>query len=123
MILFKENTFAFTDGNGLWSNVAQRVRLCRLEVPYIDDEGSFGELRVYFDGATWKVSEDGLIYTDRFFLTGLRNRLVIELGFTRAAADDVDYSEQGMQGDVFVSCDVGKAFLDEYLAKEHKAES
>jgi hypothetical protein len=123
MILFNENTFAFTDGSGLWSNKEQRVRLCRLEVPYIDEDEDFGELRVYFDTNTWDVSEDGLIYTDEFFMKGLRNRLVMELGFSRGAADDVDYSEQGMQGAAYVSCDVDGRFLYEWLEKEHIAEA
>jgi len=123
MMLFKENTFAFTDGNGLWSNKAQRVRLCRLEVPYLDEDEDFGELRVYFDGATWDIKEDGLIYTDEFFMEGLRNRLVMELGFSREAADDVDYSEQGMQGDTYVSCDVDGRFIYEWLEKEHIREA
>jgi len=114
MILFKENTFAFTDGKGLWSGAQERISLTRLEVPYVDEEERFGELRVYFLPETWNVEEQGLIYTDEFFLTGLRNRLV-QAGFTRAAADDVDYSEQGMQGDDYVSFDVGKLFLDEWL--------
>jgi len=91
-----------------------------LEVPYIDEDSRFAELRVYFDTNTWDVEQQGLIYTDEFFLTGLRNRLVMELGFSRGAADDVDYSEQGMQGDTFVSLDAGKTFIAEWLPKEHQ---
>jgi hypothetical protein len=30
---------------------------------------------------------------------------------------DVSYSEQGMQGDDYVSCDIGKPFLDSWTAK------
>jgi hypothetical protein len=120
MILFKDNVFAFTDGSGYWSTVEARVRLSHLEVPYIDEDSRFAELRVYFDTNTWDVEQQGLIYTDEFFLTGLRNRMVMDLGFSRAAADDVDYSEQGMQGDTFVSLDAGKTFIAEWLPKEHQ---
>ncbi|MCA1800107.1 MAG: hypothetical protein LC650_02290 [Actinobacteria bacterium] len=123
MIQFKDNTYAFTDGSGYWTILEKRVRLTHMEVPYINDEQDFGELCVYFDTDTWEVEADGLIYTDEFFLTGLRNRLVMNFGFTRAAADDVDYSEQGMQGDTYVSLDVGRAFLAEWLEKDHITEA
>ena len=33
------------------------------------------------------------------------------IGFTEAEANDVSYSEQGMQSDVYVSCDVGSVFI------------
>jgi|AntRauTorcE11897_2_1112592.scaffolds.fasta_scaffold28728_1 hypothetical protein len=115
MIEFKGNVFAFTDGKGLWSGAQERISLTRLEVPYVNEEEDFAELRVYFHPETWNVEEQGLIYTDEFFLTGIRNRLVMDVKFSRAAADDVDYSEQGMQGDDYVSFDVGKLFLDEWL--------
>jgi hypothetical protein len=35
------------------------------------------------------------------------------LGFSDAALDDIDYSEQGMQGDNYVSMDVGSDFIRE----------
>ena len=123
MMLFKDNTFAFTDGSGLWSAVSARVRLTRVEVPYIDKDSRFEGVRVYFDTNTWDVEQQGLIYTDEFFLTGLRNRMVMHLGFSRAAADDVEYSEQGMQGETFVSLDAGETFIAEWLAKEHVQEA
>jgi hypothetical protein len=33
------------------------------------------------------------------------------VGFTAAEANDVSYSEQGMQSDNYVSCDVGAVFI------------
>lgn len=117
MINFKGNVFAFTDGKGYWSGAVARVKLLRLEVPHINEEESYGELRLYFDTDTWNVGQQGLIYTDPFFLIGLRNRLVTKLQFSRAAVDEVCYSEQGMQGDDYVSFDVDQLFLDEWLAK------
>jgi hypothetical protein len=106
----KINQGVCTDGSGYWSDVAKEVKVLGLDVPYVNDEGDFGELRVYFDTATWKVNDDGLIYTDRAFLKDLRN-LLTGMGL---AGDDVDYSEQGMQGNNYVSCDVGKLFVDSY---------
>jgi hypothetical protein len=116
MIRLKGNTFACTDGQGHWSPEVRDVRLTKLTVPYINEEEDFGELRVYFDEITWKVDTHGLIYTDRNFQNELRILLVKVLQFTQAAALDVCYSEQGMQGDDYVSFDVDKLFLDEWLA-------
>ena len=102
-----------TEGSGYWSDAAAAVKTTKLTIPYIDDEdGEFGELRVYFDTASWDINKDGLIYTDRQFLKELREFLST-LGF---AGNDVEYSEQGMQGDDFVSCDIGKEFIDSFNA-------
>lgn len=100
-----------TMGDGYWSNAAQAVQCTKIAVPYVNDEEDFGELRVYFDTATWDVNEQGLIYTDSLFLTMLREKLT-EIGFE---GSDVDYSEQGMQGDNYVSLDVGEKFLRSWL--------
>jgi hypothetical protein len=39
--------------------------------------------------------------------------LMRSLGFTRNAVNDISYSEQGMQGDSFVSMDVDADFMRE----------
>jgi hypothetical protein len=104
------NQGIFTDGSGYWSDVSKEVRILGLNVPYVNDEGDFGELRVYFDTETWNVDKDGLIYTDRAFLKDFQN-LLTGMGL---AGNDVSYSEQGMQGDDYVSLDVGKLFIDSY---------
>ena len=109
-----------TDGlRGLWSDVAKGVRITDMKIGYIDDDfesgkhPTFGELRVYFDTETWDVSEDGLIYTDRGFLKELREFLDAH----GLQGGDVDYSEQGMQGDDYVSCDIGGKFLKSWGEK------
>ena len=102
-----------TDGGGLWSNVAKPVLITDMKLAYENDEGDFGELRVYFDTGTWDVEHDGLIYTDALFLTQLR-RFLDQHGLR---GTDVDYSEQGMQGDNYVSLDVGEAFINSWKAK------
>ncbi len=101
-----------TIGDGYWSEVSKPVRITDMQIGYINDERDFGELRVYFD-KTWDVRKDGLIYTDSLFLEELRSFL----NTNGLAGDDVDYSEQGMQGDNYVSLDVGKPFLDSWSAK------
>ena len=95
-----------TSGFGLWSDKIKEVTCIGYTIPYVDRESSdFGELRVYFDTKTWNVDEDGLIYTDPAFLSAIR------LAF---GTDDIHYSEQGMQGDDFVSFDVFAEFLKMY---------
>jgi hypothetical protein len=58
------------------------------------------------------VNKDGLIYTDSLFKQDLM-QFVKEHGL----AVDLCYSEQGMQGDNYVSLDVGKEFLDSWASK------
>ena len=101
-----------TSGGGYWSNTVKNVRIVDMRLGYINDERDFGELCVYFNTTDWDVDKDGLIYTDNGFMTDLRNFLTMQ-GLSAA----VDYSEQGMQGDNYVSLDVGKAFLDAWDAK------
>ena len=96
-----------TDGRGLWSRCKSDVAITKLSVPYVDDDFSFGELRVYFDTRMWDTDRDGLIYTDRLFLSELK-AFIMTLGLDT----DINYSEQGMQGDDYVSLDVGADFLN-----------
>jgi len=99
-----------TNGQGYWSRKATQIDITKLDLQYCTPEKDFGELCVYFSTSTWDTNKDGLIYTDKLFLVGLRNYLVT-LGFTAAEAQDVDYSEQGMQTAEYVSCDVGLKFI------------
>jgi len=94
-----------TSGFGLWSSKIKEVHVHGFTVPYVNEKCDFGELRVYFDTDTWDVENDGLIYTDPAFLESIR----VAFG-----TSDIHYSEQGMQGDNFVSFDVGREFLCEY---------
>jgi hypothetical protein len=100
------------DINGLWSQAAKSVQVLRVELAYCNDEGDFGELRAYFNTASWDVNEDGLIYTDGIWLDEFR-ALMRSLGFTRNAVNAIGYSEQGMQGDNYVSLDVDTDFMRE----------
>jgi len=104
-----KQTIFSTVGDGYWSNAAKPVLITDMRVAYVNDEKDFGELRVYFDTKYWDTSpkKDGLIYTDSNFLAELREFLA-DQGLVGA---DVDYSEQGMQGNNYVSLDVGKKFL------------
>lgn len=100
-----------TNGNGYWSNKAKAVEIMGLQLSYTNDELDFGELRVFFNTNTWDTNKDGLIYTDKQFMRELVELLTAK-GFD---ASDVDYSEQGMQGDTYVSCDVGECFINTFM--------
>ena len=124
--MFKFERTLNTAGDGYWSDAVKTVKTTKLTVPYISDDEDFGELCVYFNTKTWNCDEDGLIYTDSLFLTELRK----ELAALGLAADDVDYSEQGMQEHNYVSLDVGEAFIKSWvllheplykMVKDHKA--
>ena len=109
--MIKVNATLHTSGGGYWSNTRAAVEITRLQLAYTNDELDFGELRVYFNAATWDVNKLGLIYTDKQFMTELKE-LLTSMGFD---ASDVDYSEQGMQGNKYVSCDVGELFINTYM--------
>ncbi len=108
-----------TDGKGLWSGIAKDVRITNMKLGYLYEDGSFGELRVYFDTASWDTRECGLIYTDKKFMRELR-KLLNSHGLK---GSDVHYSEQGMQGRGYVSCDVGKKFLQSLRTKTDNMEA
>ena len=100
-----------TNGMGYWSRTVAAVEITGLQLAYINDELDFGELRVYFNKATWDVNKQGLIYTDKQFMRELKE-LLVQKGFDTS---DVSYSEQGMQGDTYVSCDVGQRFISAFV--------
>lgn len=105
-----------TSGRGLWG-MKKNLILVNKIVAVIDKhfDPYFGELRVYFDRRTWNVDKHGLIYTDPLFLKQLK-ALLKKKGFSGS----VEYSEQGMQGNDYVSLDIGKAFIRSLLANaEH----
>ena len=112
-----ENTFTLhTNGRGYWSSTAKAVDVEALDLQYITNDKDFGELCLHFatDDMTancWDTSTMGLIYTDKLFMQELRAYLQT-VGFTEAEANDVSYSEQGMQSDNYVSCDVGLEFIN-----------
>ena len=109
--MYKVNATLHTNGKGYWSRNVAAVEITGLQLSYTNDELDFGELRVRFNTKTWDVNKDGLIYTDKQFMTELKELLTAK-GFD---ASDVSYSEQGMQGDTYVSCDVGELFINTYM--------
>jgi hypothetical protein len=109
--MYKVTATLNTNGNGYWSNTKAAVEITHLQLSYTNDELDFGELRVYFNTNTWDVNKLGLIYTDKQFMRELKE-LLTQKGFDTS---DLSYSEQGMQGDTFVSCDVGECFINTFM--------
>ena len=109
--MYKVTATLNTNGNGYWSNKRKAVGITGLQLSYTNDELDFGELRVFFNTNTWDTNKDGLIYTDKQFMRELKELLTVQ-GFD---ASDVSYSEQGMQGDTYVSCDVGECFINTFM--------
>lgn len=103
--------FTLTDGLGCWSGHAKSVKILEIYLNYVDGT-DHGELHAKFRKSDWNPARDGLIYTDECWLKGFNHKLV-EMGGT-----PVSYSEQGMQGDNYVSLDVGKKFLTSELGKK-----
>ena len=97
-----------TTGDGLWSQQAKKVTVVGMAV-----EPRWQELKVFFDTKTWNCREHGLIYTDPGFELELQECLC-SMGLV---GHDVEYSEQGMQGDNYVSLDVGKEFIASWVDK------
>lgn len=102
-----------TVGDGYWSCVAKAVRITDITLGWATDERDYGELCVYFNTDDWDVEHEGLIYTDSKFLQELRDFLT-DCGLTGYG---VEYSEQGMQGEDYVSLDVGKTFIKAWDTK------
>ena len=102
-----------TNGNGYWSSKVKTVQINRVELAYVSDESDFGELRAYFDPKEWDVDNDGLIYSDMGWKHTFLTCMEKHFGFSPDAILDVSYSEQGMQGDNYVSMDVGDQFIME----------
>lgn len=103
-----------TTGKGLWSQHQKSVKVTHMELEHWMggyDEWH-GELRVYFDTSTWNTKEVGIIYTDPGFMGAMRAFLM----GAGLAAFDCDYSESGMQGDDYVSCDAGHEFVKSWFA-------
>jgi hypothetical protein len=106
-------TLLNTNGRGYWTRLALSVRITELTVPYINEDRDFGELRVHFNTDDWRTPKMGLIYSDPLFMKELQTYCT-SIGLEGL---DISYSEQGMQGRNYVSCDVSKDFLDSWFKK------
>lgn len=95
-----------TGGDGYWSNVKKNVTITLLDLSipnYPDDPNEWLELMAYFDNNDWNVYKDGLIYTDMAFF----KQFLDELDKLGIDTSELNYSEQGMQSDKYISFDIG----------------
>lgn len=114
----KVKTTLNTNGSGLWSDVKREVSIHNINIGYVDfdEDGYYGELQVFFTKKSWDVDIHGLIYTDPKFLVGLR-KFLNSLGLK---GSDVDYTEQGMQGDNYVSIGFNDKFWKSWKKVSNK---
>lgn len=112
----KVNMTCTTNGKGLWSNEKKAVAIKELGLTnlFIDATAFCVELRAFFKAKDWDVNHHGLIYTDKGWMQDFKKELR-KIGFSPKAIKEVGYSEQGMQGDEYVSMDAGKNFLEEFI--------
>ena len=118
MSTIKLNVKVSTDGKGLWSRHKTVLNMKECDIHnlsrHADKRDRFnGELRVYFNMKDWDTRKHGLIYTDPKWIKEFRKALE-EKGFSKKAVRNINYSEQGMQGDDYVSLDAGTDFIKEF---------
>ncbi len=93
-----------TNGRGYWSKDERIVDVTKIRM------SEYNEMRVYFTRKSWNVEKHGLIYTDPLWIKELRQWFANRLWLSRVTPAQLDYSEQGMQGDNYVSLDVSESF-------------
>ena len=92
-----------TDGKGLWSKARRALSIDKVEIIH---GGAF--IKAYWAKGHWDTSRHGLIYTDERALAGLRAGLA-------EFVDNIEtlrYTEQGMQGDDFISLQITTSQAD-----------
>lgn len=98
------------DGKGMWSDCTRtttisNVRIVVQPISQLED-GSITqvfEFEVYFSKKDWNVDKHGLIYTDDGWLNDFCKGFGEMTGYN---FKELDYTEQGMQGDNYVSLDI-----------------
>jgi len=96
-----------TNGTGYWSSEKRAVGIKDIQIDSTDDDLVYCDIFVHFKRKDWNTEKHGLIYTDRQWLKEFR-KVCDSLGLP---GSDVNYTEQGMQGNDYVSLQAGKKFL------------
>lgn len=113
------NQLISTGGDGLWSNTKKYVKVENIEVivksNYLESNNSdswdLNEWNAYlestcdifFDEDSWDIHEEGLIYTDKTFMSEIC-KILKQYGINQQIINNITYSEQDMQGDDYVNC-------------------
>ena len=105
------NVYFKTNGKGYYTKRTANVPIIQMEIQSVNCRMNYAELNVYIDTDVWCNNNEDCIYTDPQFLIDLKkflNNQDIDIS-------DINYSEAGMQGDDYVSFDVGKKFIDSWF--------
>ena len=107
-----------TDGRGMWTRAKRLVKVEDIITGNveIDEDFCIVKFHVYFTPRSWSVRKYGLIYLDHRWIKEFRAALV-KIGFSKKAAEEVYYTEQGDQGQEYVSLEAGQVFLRELVSK------
>ena len=109
---------ATTNGKGWWNDVIRKARITQIEIESITDDNAdqidFRDktqtpaamiIRVYFNPKDWNTEKHGLIYRDKNWLAEFGKGL-LKVGLP---SEGLYYTEQGMQGDDYVSMSIYKS--------------
>jgi len=107
----KTPLLCMTKGDGYWSSDKRTVATSKIEMEvgeaYVDLWGYRAILPVYFRAffpkRSWDTDKYGLIYTDSLWLKDFREQFKTRFPAMAWMANKIDYTEQGMQGDNYVS--------------------
>ena len=115
----KTNIVTLTNGKGLWSQEVREVLITKLEIGYSSlryypEEPFYGSINAYFEPhgftqGSWNNDGFGLICTDKLWLKEFKKGMQ-SIGFSVLAVRDIKYGEKDMQGENYVSLDVGVDF-------------
>ena len=114
---YKFNCFCKTAGNGLWSRCERKVDVYGLTVSYVDSELEMVDFEAHFKVKSWDIQKHGLIYTDKLWISQFREVMSDKFSLSKICSDDIDYTEQGMQGGGYVSLGVGEKGSIELISK------
>jgi hypothetical protein len=110
-----------TSGDGWWSSQEDKnVKVIAIKPQIIWDRHI--TFKAYFRKKDWNWRKHGLIYTDSRWLREFRRNL-IQLGVPSRIAKSIDYTEQGMQGNNYVSLETNRSELARFMGWELENES
>jgi len=100
-----------TKGDGHWSGNTRTVATSKIEMEVGDIDASLYwckvflpvHMKVYFPKKSWDTDKHGLIYTDSLWLKDFRKQFAKQFPSLAWVVKKIDYTEQGMQGDNYVS--------------------
>lgn len=108
----KTPMLCMTKGDSFWSHAAPTtVTISKVELEVGEAYVDLWDYRVclpvylkaFFPKKSWNTDKQGLIYTDSLWLKNFRVEFKTRFPAMAWMANKIDYTEQGMQGDNFVS--------------------